>query len=87
MANIKSAKKRAKTNSERNARNVARKSEIKTATKKVLAALAHNNIAQAQELLQVAESKIARASGKGVLNKNTAARKISKLALRVAAAQ
>lgn len=87
MANIKSSAKRAGTNEKRNARNVARRSDLKTATKKVMAALADNNVAQAKELLRAAESKIARACGKGVLKKNTASRKISRLALQVAAAQ
>ncbi len=87
MANIKSAAKRALTNEKSNARNVARKSEIKTATKKVMAALADNNLVEAKELLKSAESKIARACGKGVLKDNTASRKISRLAKRVAAAQ
>lgn len=87
MANIKSAAKRALTNDKSNARNVARKSDIKTATKKVLAALADNNVAQAQELLKQAEAKIARACGKGVLKKNTASRKISRLAKQVSSAQ
>ncbi len=86
MANIKSSAKRAGTNDIKNARNVARKTEIKTATKKVLTALANNNIAEAKDLLKLAEAKIARACGKGVLQKNTASRKISRLAVQVAAA-
>ena len=59
MANIKSAKKRARTNEENRQLNVQRRSDIKTATKKVLAALEVNDVNLAQELLRQAESKIA----------------------------
>lgn len=87
MANIKSAKKRAKTNLMRQKRNNSRKSELKTVTKKVLTALADNNIAEAKSAFKVAESKIARAKGKGLLKANTAARKISRLAKKIASAE
>ncbi len=86
MANIKSAKKRVKTNEKRRQQNVARRSDIKTATKKIEAALEAKDVSLAKELLRVTESKIARAAGKGLFKKNTAARKVSKLAKRVAAA-
>ena len=86
MANIKSARKRAITNEKRHQRNVARRSDVKTASKKLLEALEKKDIAAAQELLKVAESKIARAKGKGLYKKNTAARKVSRLAKKVAAA-
>ncbi len=78
MANIKSAKKRvliAKRNTERN---VAFKSSIKTAVKKALS-LANGD----QKELQAALSKVYqlcdKAVGKGILHKNTAARKKSRL--------
>lgn len=86
MANIKSAKKRAITNEKRRLVNVARKSELKTYTKKVLDALEQNDVETAKAALVIAESKIARSAGKGVLKRNTAARKISRLARKVAAA-
>jgi small subunit ribosomal protein S20 len=86
MANIKSAKKRARTNEENRQLNVQRRSDIKTATKKVLAALEVNDVNLAQELLRQAESKIARARVKGVLKQNTASRKVSRLAKKVATA-
>jgi len=86
MANIKSVKKRVITNEIRRQRNVARNSDMKTATKKVLVALDEGNIEEAKDSLKVAESKIARAKGKGLLKKNTASRKVSKLAKKVAAA-
>ena len=86
MANIKSAKKRARTNEENRQLNVQRRSDIKTATKKVIAALEANDVTLAQDLLRQAESKIARARGKGVLKQNTASRKVSRLAKKVASA-
>ena len=87
MANIKSSKKRALTNEKRRQKNVARRSDLKTASKKVLTALEQGNLDEATELLKVAESKISRAKGKGVLKKNTASRKISRLAKKVVAAK
>jgi small subunit ribosomal protein S20 len=86
MANIKSAKKRVLQTAKRQARNQARKSSLKTATKKVIAAIEAGNIELSKTLLVEAESKIARAKGKGLLHRNTAARKIGKLAQKVAAA-
>lgn len=86
MANIKSAKKQAKQSLYRRKVNIARSSDIKTAIKKVVTALElGQDVAQAQEFMRVAESKIARAKGKGAFHANTAARKISGLAKRVAA--
>jgi small subunit ribosomal protein S20 len=86
MANIKSAKKRVLQTVKRQSRNQARKSSLKTAVKKVIAAIEAGNISASKTLLVEAESKIARAKGKGLLHRNTAARKISKLAQKVAAA-
>ena len=86
MANLKSSKKDAKRSKVRAKRNAARSSAIKTATKKVLAAITAGEPAQARELFRAAESKIDRARGRGVLKKRTAARKVSRLAKRVAAA-
>jgi len=87
MANLASSKKRAKQTIVRQARNVARKSSVKTAVKKVLASLQANDALEVtKELLKDAEAKIARAKGKGIFHANTAARKISGLARRVAAA-
>jgi small subunit ribosomal protein S20 len=86
MANIKSAKKRVLQTAKRQARNQSRKSSLKTAVKKVVAAIEAGNIEASKTLLVEAESKIARAKGKGLLHRNTAARKISKLAQKVAAA-
>ncbi len=87
MANLKSAKKRARQNVKRHSCNQARRSEIKTVTKKFMAALEANDLGLAQELMVSAESKIARAKGKGIVKPNTASRKISTLARRLAAKQ
>ena len=87
MANIKSAKKRTKTNEIRRKRNVARRSDIRSATRKVLDAIEANDIEGAKTFLREAESKIARAKGKGLFKKNTASRKVGRLAKKVANAQ
>jgi len=86
MANIKSSKKRVLQTAKRQLRNQARKSSIKTAVKRVVMAIESSDIDAAKSLLIAAESKIARAKGKGLLHSNTAARKISALAKKVAAA-
>ena len=86
MPNIKSAKKRVLQTAKRQLRNQARKSSLKTAIKKVVVALEMNDLEASKALLVAAESKIARAKGKGLLHSNTAARKISMLAKKVAAA-
>jgi len=86
MANLKASKKSIKTTKARTKRNVAQVSELKTTTKKVLEALDAGDITAAQSLLKIAESKIAKARGKGILKKNTASRKVSRLAKKVATA-
>lgn len=87
MANTKSAKKRIKQNEKRRIVNLSRRSAIKTAAKKVLEAVDANDLTGAKELFKQAESQIARACGKGILKKNTAARKISGLSKRIAKAE
>lgn len=84
MANIKSARKRARQNIVRKARNTARRSAIKTAEKKIVIALENNDsLATIKDLFRDAESQISRAVGK-TLHKNTAARKVSRLAKKIA---
>ena len=80
MANIKSAKKRILVNETKAARNKAIKSAVKTAIKKVEAAVAANDKAVAVEALKAATSVIEAAASKGVYHKNNAARKVSRLA-------
>ncbi len=88
MANIKSAKKRARQTVKKHQKNLARKSALKTAIKKVLTAITTSEDGElTKKLLRDAESKIARAKGKGVIHKNTAQRKISNLAKRFAVSQ
>lgn len=87
MANIKSAKKRVLTSKVRQERNKAIKSSVKTAIKKVEAAVnAADKDAAAKELLN-ATSIIDKAAKKGVLHKNNASRKVARLAKMVNSAQ
>ncbi len=79
MANIKSAKKRIKVNETRAARNKSIKSRVKTAIKKVDAAVLSGDKENAKKVLNEAEVIIAQAAGKGVYHKNNSARKISRL--------
>ncbi|HIT89828.1 MAG TPA: 30S ribosomal protein S20 [Candidatus Merdenecus merdavium] len=83
MANIKSAQKRILVNQTKAARNKSIKSEVKTAIKKVEAAVVANDKETANAALLAAISAITKASHKGVYHKNTASRKISRLTLKV----
>jgi small subunit ribosomal protein S20 len=83
MANIKSAKKRARQTIKRHEVNVARRSDIKTAIKKVMTAIDKKDIEAARQLLKDAEAKLARAKGKGTIHRKAASRKISRLVKRV----
>lgn len=79
MANIKSAKKRILVNRTKATRNKAIKSAVKTAAKKVEAAVANKDKEAASSALVEAISTIDKAASKGVYHKNTAARKVSRL--------
>ena len=83
MANIKSAKKRILTAQTRNEKNKAIKSRVKTFVKKVDAAVAAGDKTAAQPALLEATSEIDKACKKGVYHKNTASRKVSRLAAAV----
>ena len=83
MANIKSAKKRILVNRTKAARNKSIRSEVKTVTKKVEAAVAANDKELATANLRAAISEISKAQSKGIYHKNTAARKISRLTVAV----
>ena len=80
LANIKSAKKRIEVAAIRTAKNKSIRSEVKTATMKVEAAVVANDKAVAVEALKSATSVIESAASKGVYHKNNAARKVSRLA-------
>ena len=79
MANIKSAKKRILVTETKAARNQSIRSEVKTATKKVEAAVASNDKEAAKAALTTAISTIESACSKGVYHKNNAGRKVSRL--------
>ena len=79
MANIKSAKKRILVTETTDASNKSIRSEVKTAIKKVEAAVAANDKEAAKAALTVAISTIESASSKGVYHKNNAGRKVSRL--------
>ena len=83
MANIKSAKKRILVNRTKMERNKAIKSGVKTAIKKVDAAIAANDKELAKAELLKATSAIDKAASKGIYHKNTASRKISRMNLAV----
>ncbi|HEX3944130.1 MAG TPA: 30S ribosomal protein S20 [Rhizomicrobium sp.] len=85
MPNIASAKKRVRTAKKRTDINQARKSRLRTFTRKVEEAIASGDKKTAQAALKAAEPEIMRGAGKGVIHKNTASRKVSRLAHRVAA--
>lgn len=79
MANIKSAKKRILVNRTKADRNKAIKSGVKTAIKKVYAAIDANDKEAAKAALLEATSVIDKATKKGVFHKNTSSRKVSRL--------
>ena len=83
MPNIKSAKKRVITSAKRAARNKAIKSELKTTIKKFDAAIAESDKAAVDTAFREAVKMVDQAAAKGVIKKNTASRKKSKLAVRV----
>lgn len=85
MANTPSARKRIRQNERRTVRNQARKSRMRTFVKKVETAIAGGDKVAAAAALQAAQPEMQRAAGKGVIHKNTIARKISRLSARVKA--
>ena len=80
MANIKSAKKRILVIEKKTLRNKMIKSQVKTAVKKVNAAIEANDKAAAASALVAATTTIDKAASKGVYHKHTASRKVSRLA-------
>lgn len=85
MANIKSQIKRIKTNQKATDRNRAYKSELRTLIRAVRNAIAAGDKTIAEAKLKVATRKLDKAVSKGVLHKNQAANRKSKLAVKVAA--
>ena len=74
MANIKSAKKRAKQTVVRNARNTAQRSQLRTAVKKVIKALDANDAAGAEAAFAVAQPLLDRFSSRGLISPEWATR-------------
>ena len=83
MANTDSARKRIRQNVVRTARNQARKSRMRNFIKKVEAAIAGGDKAAANAALRDAQPEMQRAAGKGVVHKNTVARKLSRMTARI----
>ena len=85
MANTPQSRKRIRRNARRTIVNTNRKSRIRSHVKKVEAAIETGDKSAATEALRAAQPELARGVAKGVLHKNTAARKMSRLSKRVAA--
>ena len=85
MANTPQSEKRARQSERRYAVNKARRSRIRTFLRKVEEAIASGDQTAAAEALKNAQPELARGITKGVLHKNTVARKMSRLSSRVKA--
>lgn len=83
MANTSSAKKATRKIAARTAVNKNRRSRVRTYVRKVEEALAAGDKAAAEAALKAAQPELMRAATRGVLHKNTASRKVSRLAQRV----
>jgi small subunit ribosomal protein S20 len=84
MANTPQARKRIRRNANRAEINGNRLSRIRTFVKKVEAAIAGGDKTAATDALKAAQPELARGVARGVLHKNTVARKMSRLSKRVA---
>ena len=84
MANTPQAKKRIRRNTVRAEINGARTSRIRSFLKKVESAIESGDKTTAQDALKAAQPELARGVARGVLHKNTASRKMSRLSKRVA---
>lgn len=83
MPNHKSAIKRVRQNKKRRDRNMAVRSEARTAVKKAREAIESGNKEDAMKLLKEATSILSSSASKGVIHRNNAARRISRLARQV----
>ncbi len=83
MANIKSQKKRNLTNEKRRVRNKTVRSELKTRVKLADEAVATGSD-DAAEALKLAQKRLAKAGSKGIVHKNQASRRISRIMKRAA---
>ena len=85
MANTKSAEKRAREAIERRARNVAHRSKVRSAVRKVVTAIQSGNKAEAAAALKAASPVIDAMARKGIIHRNKAARHKSRLAAQIKA--
>jgi small subunit ribosomal protein S20 len=85
MANIRSAAKAARKAKRKEAVNTARKSRVRTSVRKVEEAIASGDAKAALEALRAAQPEIVRGANKRIMHKRAAARKVSRLTLRVKA--
>ncbi len=83
MANTPSAKKAARKIARRTEINKSRRSRVRTFLRKVEEAIATGDQAVAAAALKAAQPELQRAASKGIVHRNTASRKISRLASRV----
>ncbi len=83
MANTASARKRIRQTEKRTVRNRARRSRVRTFLRKVEAAIAEGDKSVAADALKAAQPELQRAATKGVLHRNTVARKLSRLSSRI----
>mgnify|MGYP006447307283 CR=1 FL=1 len=87
MAHSLSAKKRIRQNEKQRARNRWRKGQVRTATKTFQEAAMHGSADQAEQTYREAAQTLDKVAAKGVIHKNTAARRKSRLAKRLNAAK
>ncbi len=85
MANTKSAKKAVRVIERRTAVNKNRRSRMRTFVRKVEEAIASGDKTAAESALRAAQPEIMRSAQKGVIHKNTASRRISRLSARIRA--
>ena len=85
MANIKSAKKRARQGVKRNARNASSRSMLRTSIKKVVTAIAAKDKAGAEAAYKAAEPVMDRYASRGLIHKNKANRHKSRLTAHIKA--
>lgn len=85
MPNIQSAKKRLRQNEKRREINRTRNSRIRTYVRKVEEAIESGDHGAAEAALREAQPEVMRGANRGLMHRNTAARKISRLARRIAA--
>ena len=85
MANTRSAKKMTRKIAKRTAVNRSRRSRMRTFVRKVEEAIASGDRSAAAEALRAAEPELMRAAQKGIVHKNNASRKVSRLSARISA--